>query len=78
MTGHQAIQILQKPVFGDQRCIHARNILRVIAEIEKAWNDYRDSDEFDGLDWTPDPPLMETEENILFMLWQEAGSEVVA
>jgi hypothetical protein len=38
MTGQQALQILQKPVFGDQQCIEARDVLRIVSELhsEKA------------------------------------------
>lgn len=35
MIGLQAIGILQKPVFGDQRCIDARDLLRLVADAEE-------------------------------------------
>jgi hypothetical protein len=35
MTGQQALQVLQKPVFGDDRCIDARDTLRIIEILKK-------------------------------------------
>jgi hypothetical protein len=35
MTGQQALQILQQPVFGDQLCIDARDLLRLVADAEE-------------------------------------------
>jgi hypothetical protein len=35
MSGQEAQKILQKPVFGDQRCIQARDTLLVLEAMKK-------------------------------------------
>lgn len=36
MTVSEARKILTRPVFGDQRCIEARDLLKLAAEVSKA------------------------------------------
>jgi hypothetical protein len=31
MTGQEAQRILQKPIFGSEQCIQARDVLRIVA-----------------------------------------------
>jgi hypothetical protein len=74
MTGQVAMQILQKPIFGDQTCIEALKLLRLKDRVREAQFWGRTQDWFGGENVYPNLDTM-NEAQLINELhsWYEAG-----